>query len=418
MRKMKRTQLMFMIVALFGMGVLALAVDNASEGTIYTSPSQTIDAGGNTHVGGSNVAIDAIGQPGAGTAAGGTYKIEHGFLYTMKWFVNSFGQFTVGSDTTHWYYEKYGDGTAPGTLSRVASYGGMTGVLRIHQIPGQKAQLSQIYTVSSPGWYIARAKVATNVATASKQQKVYLYLQELASDSSVAKTANQVVAAGGGGLAAAGTWKQMEIAHYASSTILGVQVVGINQTTSGVTSDIYFDDIEVERATPNGYAGATSVSLTNPTFSGNINDWQVEVYADGTGPGTWSWATGWYGRISLMKATQAGGEKGKASQVCVAPFADKNLLASVWVYSGAASAANTQKVYLYFYSYNSTYSKVMESGNGILQAGKWNNGSWQYLRFGYTPITKYNAVQVVAIDPVGRPTQSIYFDDISLVQED
>ncbi|MFB3897804.1 MAG: hypothetical protein ACE14V_16055 [bacterium] len=414
---MKRTQLMLIILSIIGMMTITVSGYPYSNGTAYTSPSQMLDNGGKTRAGGSKVAIDAIGQPGIGTAAGGTYKIEHGFLYTMKWLVNTYGQFTASSDTTHWYYEKYGDGTAAGTLSRLASYGGMTGVLRIRQTPGQKAQLSQVFSVSSPGWYIARAKVATDVATVSKQQKVYLYLQELASDSSVAKTANQVIASGAGGMAAAGTWKQMEIAQYTSTTILGVQVVGINPTSSGVTANIYFDDIEVERMAPNGYGGSTSVSIVNPTFTSDTDSWLVQVYADGTGPGTWSWATGWYGRTGLLKATQNGGQKGKASQVCSAPAANKNAVASVWVYSAATSNSNTQKVYLYFYSYDGAYTKVMESGNGILQAGKWTKGEWQKIWFGYTPMTKYNAVQVVAIDPAGRPTQSIYFDSISISQE-
>lgn len=417
MKNMKRTQLMFILLAIFGMVAFAVADDEFSNGTTYTSPSQMLDMGGRTRAGRSKVAVDAIGQPGIGTAAGGTYKIEHGFLYTMKWFVNSYGQFSTNSDTTHWFYEKYGDGSAAGTLSRVASYGGLNGVLRIQQTPGQKAQLSQVFSVSSPGWYIARAKVATDIVTVSKRQKVYLYLQELASDNSVAKTANQVIASGAGGLAAAGTWKQMEIAHYASSTILGVQVVGINPTSSAVTGSIYFDDIEVERMTPNGYPGSTTVSIVNSGFSSNTNGWLVQVYADGTGPGTWSWATGWYGRTGVLKAIQAGGEKGKASQLCAAPAANKNAVVSAYVFSAATSKSNTQKVYLYFYSYDSTYSKIIESGNGILQAGKWTQGAWQQIRFGYTPMTKYNAVQMVAIDPAGRPVQSIYFDLVTITQQ-
>jgi hypothetical protein len=417
MKKMRRTQLMFILLAIFGMVAFTIADDEFSNGTTYTSPSQVLDSGGRTRVGGSKVAVDAIGQPGAGTAAGGTYKIEHGFLYTMKWLVNSYGQFTVNSDTTHWYYEKYGDGTAAGTLTRLASYGGLNGVLKIQQTPGQKAKLSQVFSVSSPGWYIARAKVATDIATVSKQQKVYLYLQEVASDGSVTRTANQVIASGAGGLATAGTWKQLEIAHYASSTSLGVQVVGINPSNSTATGSIYFDDIEVERMAPKGYSGSTSVSIVNPTFTSNTNGWLVQVYSDGTGPGTWSWATGWYGRSGLLKATQNGGEKGKASQLCTAPSANKNVVVSARMFSTATTNSNTQKVYLYFYSYDSGYTKIIESGNGILQAGKWSKGYWQQIRFGYSPMTKYNAVQVVAIDPAGKPLESIYFDDVFISQE-
>lgn len=417
MKITKLKLLSFLIIGILGVSSLAFSEDEFGAGTTYMSPSQTLDMGGKTRAGGSKLAIDAAGQAGIGTAAGGTYKIEHGFLYTMQWPVSSYGYFTVNSDTTYWYYEKYGDGTGPGTLSRLGSYNGQSGVLKITQTPGQKAQMTQVFSVSSLGWYIAKAKVATDIATVSKQQKVYLYLQELASDSSVAMTANQVIAPGAGGLPAVGSWKHMEIAHYASSTILGIQIVGINPTSSAVTGSIYFDDIEVYRDIPNGYPGSTTISIANPSFASNTNGWMVQVYADGTGPGTWSWATGWYGRSGLMKSTQAGGEKGKASQLFNAPAANKNAVVSVWVYSVATAKSNTQKVYLYLYSYDSGYTKIEESGNGILQAGKWNNSSWRQIRFAYTPMTKYNAVQFVAIDPAGKPTQSIYFDAVAITQE-
>ncbi|MDI6784788.1 MAG: hypothetical protein QME64_11935 [bacterium] len=413
---MKLYQAVVLLWCVIGWVGLAGADELLGTGTTYTSPSQVLDMGGKTRAGTERTAIDAIGQPGAGTAKGSIFSVDRGFLYTFKWSVNSYGQFSTSSDTTKWFYEKYGDGTAPGTLTRLASYGGQTGVIRITQAPGEKAKLTQVFSVSSPGWYIARANVATNVTTVSKQQKVYLYLQELASDTSVAATANQVIAPGSGGLPAAGSWKQLEIAHYTNSTILGIQVVGINPASSGITSAIYFDNLEVYREVPNGYLG-TPVAIVNPSFASNTNSWGIEVYGDGTGPGTWSWVSSWSARNGIIRGNQLGGEKGKASQLCAVPAANKNCAASIWVYSAATSKSNTQKVYLYFYSFDSGYTKIMESGNGILQPGKWSQGSWQQLQFAYTPMSKYNAVQFVAINPPGKPTQSIYFDEVAIEQE-
>ena len=58
----------------------------------------------------------------------------------------------------------------------------------------------------------------------------------------------------------------------------------------------------------------------------------------------------------------------------------------------------------------------MESGNAIVQPGKWTPNQWQQVQFGYTPLTQFNAVQAVGINPVGRPTESIFFDEVVLKQ--
>lgn len=328
-------------------------------------------------------------------------------------------RFNSNSDTTGWYFQIYADGTGPGTLSWVSSYNGQDGVIQLTQAAGEKAKLSQIFTVSTPGWYTAKAKVATDISDVTKQQKVYLYLQEYTQGLALAEVGNQVVSPGNGAFEGAGIWKQLEISFYTASTILGVQVVGINNLTSGVSGSLYIDDVYVYQAPPlvEKSFGATNVAILNPNFDSNIADWLTQVYADGTGPGTWSWLSSWVGHNGVMQANQAGGEKGKASQLFNFPYAGRNATAKIWVYSDAGSANNTQKVYLYLYSYNSAYSKVIESGNAILQAGQWTPGVWRQLQFGYTPYTAYNAVQFVGINPTGKPSANLYFDEVAVNQD-
>ncbi|MCX7919604.1 MAG: hypothetical protein N3A72_08380, partial [bacterium] len=82
----------------------------------------------------------------------------------------------------------------------------------------------------------------------------------------------------------------------------------------------------------------------------------------------------------------------------------------------ATVLGQTQKVYLYLYSYDSGYTKIIESGNAILQPGKWVPGQWRQVQVGYRPLTPYNAVQLVAINPSGNPYQAIYFDAVELKQ--
>jgi hypothetical protein len=314
-------------------------------------------------------------------------------------YLNSYGAFTISSDTTHWLFEKYGDGISAGTLSWISVYQ----CINLFQTPGQKGKLTQMFSVPSTGWYTAITRVLTDIANASKQQKVYLYLQELDGSNAIVATGNQVVQSGSGRLS--GGWKQMQISFYAQNTVLGVQVVGINPTISNVTGSLYIDDIWV-------YAGGPQVTntipLTNSSFDTGTVGWAYQVYADGTGPGIWS---EWSG---LLIGSQAGGEKGKVSQLYSAPA--KNTLGSVMVYSASTSMSMAQKVYLYVYSYDSIYSKIIESGNAILQPGKWTPGQWRQLQFGYTPFTPYNALQLVGINPTGNPYQAIYFDEVELKQ--
>ena len=326
--------------------------------------------------------------------------------------VSRFGSFTTSSDTNHWFFEKYGDATTAGNLSWLSNFASQSGVIKMTQAPGQKAKLTQIFTVTSSGWYTAQAKVATDISDITKQQKVYLYLQELDSSTAVAATGNLVIASGTGGFGTVSTWRNVSISFYAQGTLLSIQVVGINPGSSGVTGGFYVDEIWV---TTGAIQPTTPISLTNGSFDSGITGWLVETYADGVGPGTWTPLSTWWGHTGVFFGTQTSGEKAKISQLFNFPSGD-TALASVWVYSGATTTNQTQKVYLYVYSYDNSVTKIIESGNAILQLGKWNPNQWRQVQFGYTPLTQSNAVQVVGINPVGRPNESIFFDEVVIKQ--
>jgi hypothetical protein len=78
---------------------------------------------------------------------------------------------------------------------------------------------------------------------------------------------------------------------------------------------------------------------------------------------------------------------------------------------------DTQKVYLYLYSLNSSGGMIVVSGNAILQPGGWAQGVWRELQFGYPPLTGYSSVQLVGINRPLKPTQYIYFDTVSVKQD-
>jgi hypothetical protein len=329
--------------------------------------------------------------------------------------LNHYESFDVAQDTEYWFFEKYVDGTDSGTLSWVSTYNGQDGVVQITQNPGEKAQLSRVFTVASAGWYTATAKVATDISDQANQQKVYLYLQELDSDYLVTATGNIVIQPGKGGFGGAGTWRSLKVSFYAANTILGVQVVAINPITTGASGSLYVDNVIVT-------AGATlpsgNVTISNANFNSNISNWTVEVYGDGYSAGTWGWLNAYTGHTGICYATQTSGEKGKISQTVNLPYAQHDATGSIWVYSGSPTKAVTQKVYLYIYSYdNSSYSSIVESGNAILQPGKWTPGVWRELKFGYAPKTNYNVVQIVGINKVGQTTQAIYFDNVVVKQD-
>ena len=348
------------------------------------------------------------------------HDAQHTGLYSTPTptYLNNHGTFTEPDDTTHWYFQAYGDADpspGPGTLTWASSFASQNGVIALLQDIGQKGKLTQVFSIPSSGWYTAQAKIATDVANATNQQKVYLYLQELASDSSIAATGNVVIAFGKGGLGSASTWRDIKVSFYATNTILGVQIVGINHQANGIdNARLYIDDVIVY----DGVSQSTGiVALTNPNFDTDTSGWVLENYADAIGPGIWYWLSYLPGHSGVLQGTQVAGEKGKMSQFANVPYAEHDAIGSVWVYSDAISLSDTQKVYLYLYSYDSGYNNIVESGNAILQPGKWTPGVWRQLQFGYTPWSAFNAVQLVGINPLGRPTQSIYFDEVLIKQD-
>ncbi|MFB3894967.1 MAG: beta strand repeat-containing protein [bacterium] len=321
--------------------------------------------------------------------------------------VNRNRLFTSSRDTTQWMFEKYGDGTDAGSLSWIDYYNGQSGIVQLTQSPGEKGKLTQVFSVPTPGWYTAVAKVATDIGEVSQQQKVYLYLQELNNETKIRAAANQVIAAGNGGFEGAGIWKDMQISFYAQSTLLGIQLVGINPAGNTITGSLYIDDIEVYLGAPQPQ---TELAINNASFDNGTTDWVIQPYADAISAGQWD---GWEG---LLLGAQSAGDKARISQMVDFTYAGQPVSGSVWVYSGAASMSETQKVYLYLYSYDSGYGKVIESGNAILQPGKWVPGEWHQLQFGCLPFTAYNAVQLVAINPLGNPYQAVYFDNLEIKQ--
>ena len=64
--------LFLLIVLVFAFGSVAFSEDEFGSGTTYNVPSQVLDMGGKTRAGSGYLAVDAIGQPGIGTAAGGS----------------------------------------------------------------------------------------------------------------------------------------------------------------------------------------------------------------------------------------------------------------------------------------------------------------------------------------------------------
>jgi hypothetical protein len=323
--------------------------------------------------------------------------------------LNNYGGFSSSNDTTHWYFESYNDSTSPGSLIWSSSGSpGSIGVVMLKELPGEKGKLSQIFSVSTPGWYTLHARIRSTIFYQDLHPKVVLSLQEFDSNTTIIASANQVILPGTGRFGGSGAWKPLEISLYAQNTLLGIQFIVINSIDTSYTSYIYVDDLWVY---PGVAVVTTEIGLSNSEFDEGTTGWYIEPYGDAWSAGIWE---GWNG---LLVGSQGPGEKGKISQLFELSTTEINVTGSVWVYSGATSINETQKVYLYLYSYDSGYGKVIESGNAILQPGKWVSSQWHQIQFGCLPLTTYNAVQLVAINPIGNPYQAIYFDDLEVKQE-
>jgi hypothetical protein len=316
---------------------------------------------------------------------------------------NYYSEFTDSYDTNYWYFEKYGDGIGAGTLLLDTTYG----FAAIYQSLGEKGKLTQMFSVPSTGWYTAQAKVWTSIADPSKQQKVYLYLQELDNNNQVIASGNQVIQAGSGYFSSAWNPKDMLISFYAQGTKLAVQLVAINPANSGEAGSLCIDYI---RVTAGVEIPLNEITLTNQSFDDGTTGWLLQPYGDAPTAGIWTSA---YSNLILA---QDGGNKGKASQLFSLPTTGQNVYASAWIYSDVATISNTQKVYLYLYDYSSGYNKVIDSGNMILQPGKWSPGQWHQLQFVFPASTNNNAVQLVGINPDTNSWAGLYFDDIEIRQ--
>ncbi|MFB3894914.1 MAG: SBBP repeat-containing protein [bacterium] len=329
-------------------------------------------------------------------------------LVAINHYFNNYSEFTISSDFDHWYWEKHSDSITAGTLSWSSTYMKRSGIAKITQNPGDKGKLTQLFSVPSTGWYTAKAMIATDIAEMIKQQKVYLYLQELDESNAIIATGNIILQPGAGGFGTAGVWRELKISFYAQHNILGVQVVAINPANSGITGSLYIDSIRVAAGAP---VPTRPVKVINNSFASGTTSWILEPYGDASYAGIWT--TAW----SVLALSQDGGMKGKSSQLIqVATTFWNNVYATVQVYSDATSISDSQKVYLYIYSYDSGYTKIIESGNAILQPGKWAPGQWHQLQFEFPPLTPYNVVQLVGINPLGNPWSTIYFDNVAVKQ--
>jgi PKD repeat protein len=317
-------------------------------------------------------------------------------------YMNSYGEFTASSDTSRWFFEVYGDGTGAGVLA----IDSVNEDVIVYQAPGQKGKLTQIFSVPSTGWYTAKARVWSTIESTAQQQKVYLYLQEMDSSSTIVATGNQVIQAGSGYFGGAWNPKNMEISFYTQNTILGVQLVAINPMSGGVEGGICADNIWVSPGAPQPATIYFEESFTSGTAS-----WIFQPYGDAASAGTWINAT------SNLILSQTAGEKGKASCLFGFTTSGKSIQASMWVYSNANAMSNTQKVYLYVYDQTAGFAQIIDSGNAILQAGKWTPGQWRQLQFGFKPASIYNTAQLVGINPVGHNPAELYFDNIVIKVE-
>jgi PKD repeat protein len=366
---------------------------DGSTSTIQ-NPTHTYNTSGNY-----TVTLIANNQYGSSTTTKNEYiMVSNPPLLNL----NSYGEFTASSDTTQWYFEVYGDSAGAGALMIDTTYG----YVAIYQVPGQKGKLTQVFSVPSTGWYTAKTKVWTTVTTVSQQQKIYLYLQELANDTSIIATGNLVIQPGKGYFSAAWEPKEIEISFYTQSTLIGVQLVTINPGSSGVEGVLCADYIWVNPGAPHPIN-----MIFSDSFDAGTAGWIYQIYGDAASAGSWTTAS------SMLSLVQVGGEKGKASYLFGFPTTNRSALVSVWVYSDVSTVNGTQKVYLYVYDNTSGYGQIVDSGNAILQTGKWTPRQWRQLQFVFAPTSQYNTAQLVGVNPIGNDWAGVYFDTLEIKQD-
>jgi hypothetical protein len=124
-----------------------------------------IDGSGNAYITGETESSTFPTTPGAfDTSYNGSWdvfvtKLSLVPTITTTYFNNS-GSFDFSSDTGNWLLEKYGNGISAGYLSWISTYQCIT----LTQTPGQKAKLTQVFSVPSTGWYTAKARVLTDIS--------------------------------------------------------------------------------------------------------------------------------------------------------------------------------------------------------------------------------------------------------------
>jgi hypothetical protein len=318
------------------------------------------------------------------------------------------------STLSNWSTEIYGDGTGTGTVTVEASYLGKTNVYKVAQTAGQKAKATQIIDVTPNQWLTARAKVATDAASVpASKQKAYLYIL----DFPITRSAHDIIQPN---YFAPGVWNDMEISFYARSTQVAVQLVSIIQASATAGAGMYWDNIELFAAAPavedaELTYGNTAVAVTNGSFDSDTSGWLYEIYGDGTGMGTISWAASQTGHSGVLSSNQATLNKGKATQNLIALGAGKSAKLSAYVLTNA-SAGNGGKYYAYLYSISTTTLggiNIEKSAASIIQPGSIGSSTWEEIKVGAKPSKDLSSIQIVFITGT-KPAQTHYVDDVTL----
>jgi hypothetical protein len=323
------------------------------------------------------------------------------------------------STLSNWSTEIYGDGTGTGTITVEASYLGKTNVYKAAQTAGQKAKATQIIGGLTPNqWLTARAKVATDATDVNAaKQKAYLYIMDFGG-SLITRSAHDIIQPG---FMTAGVWNDMEISIYSQVNQVAVQFVSIVQASATVGAGFYWDDIELFAAAPpvedvELTYGDTEVAVTNGSFDSDTASWLYQIYGDGTGMGTITWAASQSGRSGVLSASQVTGEKGKATQNGVLTnAAGKSTKLSAYVLTNAA-AGSGGKYYAYIYSTSPDWTSIRKSAAAIIQPGSIASSTWEEIKVGGVPSMPDGSIQIVFITGA-KPAQTHYVDDVTVAMD-